>query len=228
MNQHSWVYGCYQYYLDNYIEPGNPEDGVWEAAHWPVPACRGGTKTILLLKEHHAVHGVLQSEEWQYPCVFGWEAEYLEDELLTLMKKWHGIKSSKCTKTRIANHSKEQISEWAKAAQVAFMAKTTPEQRSENARKAGAASAARSPEEKSKSAKKAIKAWDPEKWRRHHQNLVEAARNSRTTEQRSETTRQAQAKKSPEERSAAAYKAWETRRRKQKEKEDGKPYRLDG
>ena len=74
-NQHTWVYGCYAYYLENQIEPGNPEDGVWEAAHWPVPKCKGGTKTILLLKEHHAVHGVLQSEEWGLPCIYGWEAD---------------------------------------------------------------------------------------------------------------------------------------------------------
>ena len=89
MNQHEWVYGCYQYYLENHIEPGNPEDGVWEQAHWPVPKCKGGSKTILLLKQHHAVHGVLQSEEWQWPCIYGWEKNYLDGELLQLFSKWY-------------------------------------------------------------------------------------------------------------------------------------------
>ena len=89
MNQHEWVYSCYAYYLENYIEPGNPEDGEWQDCHWPVPKCKGGTKTILLLKEHHAVHGVLQSEEWQTPCIWGWEKAYLTGDLLSLCKKWH-------------------------------------------------------------------------------------------------------------------------------------------
>lgn len=88
MNQHEWVYGCYAYYLENGYEPGNPEDGTWEAAHWPVPKCLGGTKTILLLKEHHAVQGVLQSEEWQHPCIWGWELDYLTGDLLGLYHKW--------------------------------------------------------------------------------------------------------------------------------------------
>jgi hypothetical protein len=94
-NQHTWVYGCYAYYLENQIEPGNPEDGVWEAAHWPVPKHKGGTKTILLLKEHHAVHGVLQSEEWQHPCIYGWEADYLDGWLYERCKYWHSVKSTK-------------------------------------------------------------------------------------------------------------------------------------
>ena len=88
MNQHEWVYGCYQYYLENHIEPGNPEDGVWEKAHWPVPKCKGGSKTILLLKQHHAVQGVLQSEEWQTCCVAGWEKHYLEGDYLEMWQKW--------------------------------------------------------------------------------------------------------------------------------------------
>ena len=86
-NQHTWVYGCYAYYLENYIEPGNPEDGDWHAAHWPVPASKGGSKTILLLKEHHAVHGVLQSEEWGHKCIWLWERDYLKGEWLDRFDK---------------------------------------------------------------------------------------------------------------------------------------------
>lgn len=95
MNQHEWVYGCYAYYLDNYIEPGNPEDGVWEDAHWPVPKCLGGTKTIPLLKEHHAVQGVLQSEEWNHPCIFSWERAYLTGHLLDRYSHWMRVKNKK-------------------------------------------------------------------------------------------------------------------------------------
>jgi hypothetical protein len=107
MNQHEWVYGCYAYYLENYIEPGNPEDGVWEAAHWPVPKCKGGRKTILLLKEHHAVHGVLQSEEWQTPCIWGWEKAYLSGEMLTLCEKWLSIRSRRAMLARTPEQWRE-------------------------------------------------------------------------------------------------------------------------
>jgi hypothetical protein len=120
MNQHTWVYGCYAYYLENYIEPGNPEDGVWEAAHWPVPKCLGGTKTILLLKEHHAVQGVLQSEEWQHPCIFGWEKNYLNGNMLALYYKWKakaGFNSYTSADRRVLALNREKAQ--------------TPEQRSE-------------------------------------------------------------------------------------------------
>ena len=119
MNQHEWVYGCYAYYLENYIEPGNPEDGVWEVAHWPVSKCLGGTKTVLLLKEHHAVQGVLQSEEWQTPCLFGWELAYLSGELLVLGRKWKteqarksGAKGGAATKAKRAAMSEEERREY--------------------------------------------------------------------------------------------------------------------
>lgn len=164
MNQHEWVYGCYAYYLENYIEPGNPEDGVWEAAHWPVPACKGGTKTVLLLKEHHAVHGALQSEEWQYPCIFGWEKKYLSGEMLALYKKW----KTKLALIANANRTPEQRSEYARRANAAQGAKgrservrranasLTPEQRSAIARKRRAAQLkSTTPEQRSEAMRKA-------------------------------------------------------------------------
>lgn len=88
MNQHEWVEGCYAYYRENDLEPGNPEDGNWHLAHYPEPKCLGGTEVILLLEEHHAVQGVLQAEEYQHPCVYGWEKRYLTGELLELFYKW--------------------------------------------------------------------------------------------------------------------------------------------
>jgi hypothetical protein len=43
--------------------------------------------------EDHAIHGVLQSEVFQHPCIYGWEAEYLDGELYDLCKKWHSLKA---------------------------------------------------------------------------------------------------------------------------------------
>jgi hypothetical protein len=88
MNQHEYVLGCQRYYAENGYEPGNPEDGEWHDCHYPVPKCLGGTKTIKLLKQHHAVQGVLQSEEYQHCCIRTWELAYLDGELLALARKW--------------------------------------------------------------------------------------------------------------------------------------------
>jgi hypothetical protein len=48
---------------------------------------------VLLLKEHHAVQGVLQSEEYQHCCIWGWEANYLDGEMLAMCKKWHSTRA---------------------------------------------------------------------------------------------------------------------------------------
>jgi hypothetical protein len=88
LTQQEWVEGCYAYYSENGYEPGNPEDGNWQECHYPTPKCLGGETTILLLKQHHAVQGVLQCEEYSHPCVWGWEHNYLTGEMLALYKKW--------------------------------------------------------------------------------------------------------------------------------------------
>ena len=166
MNQHEWVYGCYAHYLENQVEPGNPEDGAWEAAHWPVPKCKGGRKTILLLKEHHAVHGVLQSEEWQHPCVFGWEKQYLTGETLEQWRKWMAKKGQLGAQTNLANTPTEvrgdrsrnglakytsgQLSERTRKGH----ARKTKDQRRESTRAASAALAQRTPEQRRESALK--------------------------------------------------------------------------
>lgn len=88
MDQHEYVRGALAYYAENYYEPGNPEDGIWEDCHYPKPECLGGRTTIKLLKQHHAVQGVLQSEEYQHRCIWGWEVDYLSGELLDTARKW--------------------------------------------------------------------------------------------------------------------------------------------
>ena len=153
--QQEFVDGCYTYYAENYIEPGNPEDGEWEDAHYPVPKCKGGKVTIPLLKQHHAIHNVIQSEEIQYPCIWGWEADYLEGEMLALCKKWHTEKSKiaarRSVSTRLENTTPEQRSEMTRKARQSYLDTSTPQQRSEAARKR---EANKTPEQRSEAARK--------------------------------------------------------------------------
>ena len=88
LSQKEFVEGCYNWYREADLQPGNPEDGQWDEAHYPVPKCKDGTETILLLREHHAVQGVIQSEEYQWICIFNWERKYLSGEYLELFYKW--------------------------------------------------------------------------------------------------------------------------------------------
>ncbi len=76
-DQHEFVENCLNWYKKADLQPGNPEDGLWHKAHYPVPQCLGGTDWVWLLKEHHAVQGVLQSLEYKHCCVSGWEKYYL-------------------------------------------------------------------------------------------------------------------------------------------------------
>ena len=100
MDQHEFVAGCIAYYAENGYEPGNPEDGVWHDCHYPVPECFNGKEKIKLLREHHAIQGVLQSEEYQWCCIWSWEINYLPVEYHDLFYKWrkqigsHGGKRS--------------------------------------------------------------------------------------------------------------------------------------
>ena len=86
-----WVRDRHLDYASCGIEIGDPLY-EWELAHHPVPRCEGGTEMVPLLKSDHAAHGVLQSEVFQRPCIYGWEADFLTGDLLDLCKKWHGEK----------------------------------------------------------------------------------------------------------------------------------------
>lgn len=196
MNQHEWVYGCYAYYLENYIEPGNPEDGEWHDCHWPVPKCLGGTKTILLLKEHHAVHGVLQSEEWGHPCIWGWEMAYLRGDLLDLGRKWVLGQRSRAGRCRWANLSPEERTEIALRSTAAL----TPEELSERSRSGWEGLT----EEQKECRKRGLRPEDPE----DRSNRVRKSNAARSPEQRRSIARKAGAARwantTPEERSEAA------------------------
>lgn len=47
--------------------------------------------TVPLLREDHAVHGVIQSEVFQHPCIFNWEKQYLTGPYLDLFSKWKTV-----------------------------------------------------------------------------------------------------------------------------------------
>ena len=96
ITQREYVEGCQQWYREADLQLGNPEDGEWQQCHYPVPKCLGGTETILLLKEHHAVQGVLQSEEYQHPCIWGWERSLLSGEYLETYSYWMKSKGRSC------------------------------------------------------------------------------------------------------------------------------------
>jgi hypothetical protein len=145
ITQREYVEGCQQWYREADLQPGNPEDGVWEQCHYPVPKCLGGTETVLLLKEHHAVQGVLQSEEFGHPCIYGWEKRYLDDEIALIWKKWMRAKAQpsldvwaslpyeekqKRGRSAQSQMTKEQL----RRGWEAMRNKMTPEQRSAQAR----------------------------------------------------------------------------------------------
>jgi hypothetical protein len=86
-----FVEDCYLDYASRGIEIGDPVY-EWHIAHHPEPACLGGTKTVQLMKKDHAVHGVIQSEVFQHPCIFGWEHTFLTESYLVLFHKWSETK----------------------------------------------------------------------------------------------------------------------------------------
>jgi hypothetical protein len=67
MNQHDFIKGCLLYYEEEGINPGNPDEGVWQDAHYPAPNPEGSA-TIPLLFDHHQIQGLLQSEEYNRVC----------------------------------------------------------------------------------------------------------------------------------------------------------------
>ena len=84
MEQKTFVEGC----LSKYKWETIPEGQNWHDAHYPVPGCLGGSETVRLWESDHAVQGILQSEEYQTPCIFGWEGEWLDGELLERFIHW--------------------------------------------------------------------------------------------------------------------------------------------
>ena len=112
MNQHDYVRKCIESYKDNGIVPGDPEEGVWNDAHYPAPE-KEGDETVQLLWDHHQVQGILQSEEYGKCCfwlgdsrTFLTKGPFVEDwfYLWELYDKW----SSDCASNAVKKaHSKK-------------------------------------------------------------------------------------------------------------------------
>lgn len=85
----TYVENLLKYYQENDIRLGDPNEGEWEDAHYPVPKRLGGCQTVALLREHHAIQGVLQSEEFECACVSPRYDRYLRGtEWEDLYLKW--------------------------------------------------------------------------------------------------------------------------------------------
>ena len=192
ITQREYVEGCLHWYKEADLQPGNPEDGKWQECHYPEPKCLGGSHTILLLKEHHAIQGTLQSEEYNHPCIYGWEKEFLGGTLLDTWKKWMKIKAQpaidawaaippeeKRKRGRIAQSrmTKEQLRRgregmWAnmtpeqKSAQARHMLNISPEKREEAVAKAKQTNLERNPHHFADMARKARAAEPYEKKRK--------------------------------------------------------------
>lgn len=108
ITQHEFVAECLHYYAENYYEQGNPEDGQWDIAHYPTPKCKGGTETILLLRQHHAIQGLLQSEEFKHPCIGYWEQDYIPNDYTPLLAKWRTELQRLCKQGQWGNTTKEE------------------------------------------------------------------------------------------------------------------------
>jgi hypothetical protein len=129
MNQHEYVEACQTKYRFESI----PEGEVWHDAHYPLPSCLGGTETVTLWESDHAVQGVLQSENLQHPCIFGWEKKYLPEDLLPLFAKWRSILSQGAAAASNGSRTSEERVAMATAASLAAKEKfdqLTPEEKS--------------------------------------------------------------------------------------------------
>jgi len=94
--QHEWVKQCQLKYRWEQL----PDGEHWEDAHYPIPLCLGGTETVRLWSRDHAVHGPLQSEEFNHPCLHGFRTNTDRElistyypEYLDLYNKWRSILS---------------------------------------------------------------------------------------------------------------------------------------
>ncbi len=91
LDQHQFVKKCLEKYKTTPLPPGE----CWEQAHYPKPACLGGESVVLLWSRDHALQGVLQSEEYQHPCLHS-ASEHSDrrklsenyPEFLPLFEKW--------------------------------------------------------------------------------------------------------------------------------------------
>jgi hypothetical protein len=87
MDLFSFVEACQIKYASTPL----PNSERWEEAHHPVPRCLGGTETVKLWRTDHLIHGLLQSEYYNHPCIFGDGEELLPGEYRELFAKWRRV-----------------------------------------------------------------------------------------------------------------------------------------
>jgi hypothetical protein len=105
LSQFDFVESC----LSKYRQEGLPSGQQWEYAHYPTPKCMGGTEVVRLWSCDHSLQGLLQSEEYDRPCIHTFSLEkdrrnlehYYPDQL-PLLDKWVREKGRRNGKTHIA------------------------------------------------------------------------------------------------------------------------------
>ncbi|EHA64067.1 hypothetical protein [Synechococcus sp. WH 8016] len=74
--QQAFLTDIQDYYESVNLKAGDP-DHVWEMANYPTPRHIGGKQKVPLTKYHHALHGVIQSEETGSASIFAWEGRVI-------------------------------------------------------------------------------------------------------------------------------------------------------
>jgi hypothetical protein len=128
----------YLWYDTNGITVGDPNEGNWERAHI-VPQCVGGTETVLLLEEHHYIHDLYQSREYNRQCFHGRTKAWLYGEgflcenwfeLVSLYEYYSSRLSAQTAADRWAKLTPEERTAQGRKGAKARWAKLTPEERS--------------------------------------------------------------------------------------------------
>lgn len=160
----------YSYYEENGITVGDPSFGKWNHCHI-VPACEGGTETILMLREHHIMHDLIQSKEYDRRCFYTGDAYawlygegFLCEHWFELVELAHHYAAIDW-KGRWANTTPEERSEYNRAMVSRRWAAMTPEERSEYNRQRMRQIP---PEERAASA---VKRWDTRRRRKALRSL---------------------------------------------------------
>lgn len=115
MNQYDFVDSCIIKYRWEIIPYGQ----VWEEAHYPVPLCLGGTETIRLWACDHTLQGLLQSEEFDHPCLHGFAERKDRENLQKFYSDYEHL-----------------LDKWLRQLRLRALQTLTPEQRSERNKKA--------------------------------------------------------------------------------------------
>ncbi len=104
LNQHDFVASCLVKYRLEPLPPGE----CWEDAHYPTPKCLKGTETVPLWSRDHSAQGLLQSEEFDHPCIHTFSLEKDRQNLgkyypeyLPLLEKWVSEKGRRVPKEAV-------------------------------------------------------------------------------------------------------------------------------